>query len=207
MGYVQLCWNERTWLDTCTALKSHLQFLWRGWKWHLSVWSFDSASNSHSVFRAKGSWDTWTSTKNASSATRAEKCNILKKCNIFKSRWTFSPKTCLTSTQCLGTTTTFVRNSIRKFSSERNSKEIFPFLSSSGAAGQTVSSTKQFVLNSRISFLVINMKSFCCRNMNSPLTNYGASLLCREIAFWYFTEGCKWIVIMKAFETDWNNNR
>ena len=84
----------------------------------------------------------------------------------------------------------------------RNSKEIFPFLSSSGAAGQTVSSTKQFVLNSRISFLVINMKSFCCRNMNSPLTNYGASLLCREIAFWYFTEGCKWIVIMKAFETE-----
>ena len=37
------------------------------------------------------------------------------------------PKTCLTSTQCLGTTTTFVWNSIRKFSSERNSKEIFPF--------------------------------------------------------------------------------
>ena len=164
------------------------------WKWHLSVWSFDFASNSHSGPKG-GILGLQRRMQRPPHATRrSEKCSIY-------------PKLVSPQLTCLGTRPPPLSGiQFDKFC-WRNSKEIFPFLSSSGAAGQTVSSTKQFVLNSRISFLVINMKTFCCRNMNSPLTNYGASLLCREIAFWYFTEGCKWIVIMKAFETDWNNNR
>ena len=40
-------------------------------------------------------------------------------------------------------------------------------------------------------FLVMNMKGFCCRNMNFAVINYVAPLLCWEmvLTFWYFRAG------------------
>ena len=126
-----------------------------------------------------------------------------EKCNIFEKRWKvqhFLPQTCLTSTQCLGTHHLCLEFNSASFVRREIQKKYFL----SAASGQTVSSTKQFVLNSRrISFLgLINMKTFCCcRNMNFlwQIVPGPPPRSCSYLTFWYFeVNNCN---MMKAFET------
>ena len=53
-------------------------------------------------------------------------------------------------------------------------------------------------------FLVINMKGFCCSNMNFAVINYVAPLLCWEmvLTFWYFRAGSEnwWWRCLKQLE-------
>ena len=98
---------------------------------------------------------------------------------------------------------------------EKKFKRNISFSSSSAAAaGQTVSSTKQFVLNSRASVFskcdkyekfLLQKYEFSSDKLWSSLTPVQRNCLHNWLS--YILQSWKWIVTVKAFETDWNNKR
>ena len=99
-------------------------------------------------------------------APREEKCNIYPKL-IWPELSVWGPSLCH-----------LVHNRIRQVLLRKFKRNI-SFSLFNRIFGQTVSSTKRFVLNSRISFLGINLKYFCCKNICFICYNF----CCRPVWF------------------------
>ena len=151
--------TEHMWCSVTrkTNLKTARNFLRKGWMWHLSVWSLPSPQILN--------WRLEDTLK-----MHQEKCKIYPKL-IWPELSVWGP-----SLRHL------VHNRIRQVLLRKFKRNI-SFSLFNRTFGQTVSSTKQFVLNSRISFLGINLNYFCCKNIAFRVVSFATTLWCRRVRF------------------------